>query len=35
MAFKLNTPPYEIDNTPIYKVDMEDGVMGKAIIMAL
>ena len=30
MAFKLNTPPYEIDNTPIYKVDMEDGVMGKA-----
>jgi hypothetical protein len=30
MAFKLNTPPYRIDNTPIYKVDMEDGVMGKA-----
>ena len=30
MAFKLNTPPYKIDNTPIYKVDMEDGVMGKA-----
>ena len=30
MAFKLNNPPYIVDNTPIYKVDMEDGVMGKA-----
>jgi len=30
MAFKLNNPPYIIDNTPIYQVDMEDGVMGKA-----
>jgi hypothetical protein len=30
MAFKLNNPPYKIDNTPIYHVDMEDGVMGKA-----
>ena len=30
MAFKLNNPPYKIDNTPIYQVDMEDGVMGKA-----
>jgi hypothetical protein len=30
MAFKLNNPPYRIDNTPIYHVDMEDGVMGKA-----
>ena len=30
MAFKLNNPPYKIDNTPIYNVDMEDGVMGKA-----
>ena len=30
MAFKLNNPPYTIDNTPIYHVDMEDGVMGKA-----
>ena len=30
MAFKLNNPPYTIDNTPIYQVDMEDGVMGKA-----
>jgi len=30
MAFKLTNPPYKIDNTPIYHVDMEDGVMGKA-----
>jgi len=30
MALKLNNPPYKIDNTPIYRVDMEDGVMGKA-----
>jgi len=30
MAFKLNNPPYTIDNTPIYQVDMEEGVMGKA-----
>lgn len=30
MAFKLNNPPYTIDNTPIYHVDMEAGVMGKA-----
>ena len=30
MAFKLNNPPYSCDNTPIYRVDMEDGVMGKA-----
>jgi len=30
MAFKLNNPPYKIDNTPIYHVDMEEGVMGKA-----
>ena len=29
MAFKLNAP-FPIDNTPIYQVDMEDGVMGKA-----
>ena len=29
MAFKL-TPPFAIDNTPIYHVDMEDGVLGKA-----
>jgi len=30
MAFKLNNPPYKVDNTPIYHVDMEDDVMGKA-----
>jgi len=30
MAFKLTNPPYKIDNTPIYNVDMEEGVMGKA-----
>lgn len=29
MAFKL-IPPFSIDNTPIYSVDMEDGVLGKA-----
>ena len=30
MSFKLQNPPYTIDNTPIYSVDMEDGVLGKA-----
>ena len=30
MAFKLTNAPYKIDNTPIYNVDMEDGVLGKA-----
>ena len=30
MAFNLSNPPYKIDNTPIYKIDMEEGVMGKA-----
>jgi len=30
MAFKLNNPPYNYDNTPIYSVDMEQGVLGKA-----
>jgi len=30
MAFILKNPPYIVDNTPIYIVDMEDGVMGKA-----
>jgi len=30
MAFKLNNPPYKIDNTPIYHVNMEDDVLGKA-----
>eukprot|EP01047_Picozoa_sp_COSAG01_P079591 COSAG01_NODE_15159_length_1367_cov_1.089905_1_plen_26_part_10 len=26
MSFKL-TPPFSIDNTPVYHVDMEDGVL--------
>ena len=30
MAFKLTNPPYKIDNTPVYHVDMEDDVLGKA-----
>ena len=30
MAFKLNNPPYTANNTPVYRVDMEAGVMGKA-----
>ena len=30
MAFKLENPPYQTDNTPIYNVDMEEGVLGKA-----
>ena len=30
MAFKLNNPPYKINNTPIYHVNMEDDVLGKA-----
>ena len=30
MAFKLNNPPYYVDNTPIYNVKLEDGVLGKA-----
>ena len=30
MAFKLTNPPYKTDNTPVYHVDMEDDVMGKA-----
>tara|TARA_B110000261_G_C12827611_1_gene254831 strand:- start:203 stop:511 length:309 start_codon:yes stop_codon:yes gene_type:complete len=30
MAFKLNNPPYVVESTPIYNVDMEEGVMGKA-----
>jgi hypothetical protein len=30
MAFKLNNPPYSIDNTPVYNVQLEDGVLGKA-----
>jgi len=30
MAFKLNNPPYAVDNTPVYNVELEDGVLGKA-----
>ena len=30
MAFKLDNPPYSINNTPIYRVDMEDNVLCKA-----
>ena len=30
MAFTLQNPPYKVDNTPVYRVDMEEGVMGKA-----
>ena len=30
MAFKLNNPPYKVDSTRIYHIDMEDDVMGKA-----
>jgi len=30
MAFKMNSAPYTVDNTPIYNVSMEDGVLGKA-----
>jgi len=26
----MNSAPYEVDNTPIYNVSMEDGVLGKA-----
>ena len=33
MAFKLTNPPYKIDNTPVYHVDMEAGVMGKACLL--
>ena len=29
MAFKLNTPPYNLDNTPIYNVDLVNDVLGK------
>jgi len=28
--FPYKKPPYKMDNTPIYHVDMEDNVMGKA-----
>tara|TARA_R110001606_G_scaffold102532_2_gene224900 strand:- start:1616 stop:1924 length:309 start_codon:yes stop_codon:yes gene_type:complete len=30
MAFKLDKPPYSSNSTPIYRVGMEDGVLGKA-----
>ena len=30
MAFKMNGAPYVGNDTPIYHVDMEDGVLGKA-----
>ena len=30
MAFKLNNPPYKLPETPIYHINMEDGVLGKA-----
>lgn len=30
MAFKLTNPPYFNDNTPVYYVSMEEGVLGKA-----
>ena len=29
MAFRIS-PFYYLDNTPVYNVDMEDGVLGKA-----
>ncbi len=31
MSFKL-TAPYQIDNTPIYFVEEEDGILGRANI---
>ena len=30
MSFIMKGAPYSADNTPIYHVDMEDGVLGKA-----
>ena len=30
MGFIMKGAPYVTDNTPIYNVDMEDGVLGKA-----
>jgi hypothetical protein len=30
MAFKLNNPPYKMDPTPVYSVNMQDGILGKA-----
>ena len=30
MAFKMTNPPYILDNTPIYSMDMDDNVLGMA-----
>ncbi len=30
MAFKMKPAPFKMDETPVYYVDMEDGVLGKA-----
>tara|TARA_R110000787_G_scaffold181240_1_gene293381 strand:+ start:373 stop:681 length:309 start_codon:yes stop_codon:yes gene_type:complete len=30
MGYKMKGAPYDCDNTPVYNVDMEDGVLGKA-----
>ena len=30
MAFKMKPAPFKMDETPVYYVDMEEGVLGKA-----
>ena len=30
MAFKMKSAPFKMDETPVYYVDMEEGVLGKA-----
>jgi len=30
MAFKMNPAPFQMNETPVYYVDMGDGVLGKA-----
>ena len=35
MGFIMKGAPYSTDNTPIYNVDMEDGVLGKANNLSL
>lgn len=30
MAFKMTSPPYNVDNTPIYSTDMDDNILGMA-----
>ena len=30
MAFKMKSAPFKMDGTPVYYVDMEEGVLGKA-----